>query len=91
MILLLLYIILMVGCTTTQTSEPTYQKITTQDVLEGYGVIGDSQKEVLRERTVTEVETRCCGPRGSILDFWNKKERVIREKDHDYQQEIVKE
>lgn len=91
MSMILLLLIFMGGCTTTYQHEPTFQKVSTEDVIKGMGVIGDTQKEILRERRVTETETRCCGPRGSILDFWSKKERVIREKDHDYKQEIVKE
>jgi len=91
MSILLIIFLLSVGCTTVRQSEPVYQKITTSDVIEGYGVIGDTQKEVLREIIATETETRCCGPRGSIFDFWSKKERVIRAKDHDYQQDIMKE
>ena len=53
MSILLIIFLLSVGCTTVRQSEPVYQKITTSDVIEGYGVIGDTQKEVLREIIAT--------------------------------------
>lgn len=91
MSIIMIVFLLMVGCSTTTEWKPTYEVITTRDYLSGVGPIADSQKQVLRERKTTTIEYRCCGPRGSILDFWRKNERVVREKDHDYQQVIEKE
>ena len=83
---ILIIMMLLSACTTTSTiREPT---ITERTTILGVGHRGDSQLESEKVRTITETVTRCCGPRGSILDIWNKEERVIRETDQSHQQII---
>lgn len=83
---IIILVLLLSGCsTTTRTIPPAITEYTT---IEGLGDRGDAQRETQKIRTITETITRCCGPRGSILDIWNKQERVVRETDQAHEQII---
>ena len=86
---MLVVMLLVTACTTTSTSfKPTVTAITDRTTIRGVGHRGEAQRESERVRTITETVTRCCGPRGSILDIWNQQETVIRETDQAHQQII---
>lgn len=86
MFIVIVLVLLFSGCTTTSSiREP---KVTEHTTIEGIGDRGDTQRETEKVRTITETTTRCCGPRGSILDIYTKTERVIREKDQSHEQII---
>ena len=86
MFIVVTFFLLFSGCsTTTRTIDPT---ITDYTKIEGVGHRGERQQESQKVRVITETISRCCGPRGSILDIWNKQETVIRETDQEHEQII---